>query len=282
MEYFDQTSGASAKLSWSSASVSKAIIPRSQLYPPLVSVTGTGLRGSYYNAVDLSGAVIVSRVDTNVNFNWLNASPAAGINTDNFSVRWSGLVQPLFSETYTFYTMTDDGVRLWVNGQQLVNDWTGHSPKENSGTITLVAGQKYNIVMEYFDQTSGASAMLSWSAPSVAKAIIPKSQLFLPLVQAAPLAAANNKIIAETLSAVVAPNPVMSGQQARVIINNAKAGWLNISLLDVNGKLVSTQQLNATTGTNTAVVNTTGLSKGFYVVRITEGTAIIAVKIVIQ
>ena len=140
--------------------------------------TGTGLRGDYFNTANLSGAVALSRIDTTVNFNWQNASPAAGVNTDNFSVRWSGQVQPQFSETYTFYTMTDDGVRLWVNGQQLVNDWVGHSPKENSGTIVLVAGQKYDIVMEYFDQASGASAKLSWSSMSTAKIIIPKKQLY--------------------------------------------------------------------------------------------------------
>ncbi|PLS76840.1 MAG: hypothetical protein CYG59_26950, partial [Chloroflexi bacterium] len=62
------------------------------------------------------------------------------IGVDSFSVRWQGYVVPRYTETYTFYTTNDDGARLWVNGQQLVNDWTSHAARENQGQITLTAG----------------------------------------------------------------------------------------------------------------------------------------------
>jgi hypothetical protein len=102
------------------------------------------------------------------------------IPADGFSARWTGQVQPLYSETYTFYTTSDDGVRLWVNGVQVINNWTDHAATENSGTITLTGGQKYNIVMEYYENAGDAVAKLAWSSPSQGKEIIPNSQLFQP------------------------------------------------------------------------------------------------------
>src|SRR5438445_13570361 len=105
-----------------------------------------GLQGDYYNNIDCT-AFVLSRVDPGVNFNWVNGSPDPSLGADTFSVRWTGQVQPLFSETYTFYTQSDDGVRLWVNGVQLVNNWTGHASTENSGTIALTGGTRYSIQM---------------------------------------------------------------------------------------------------------------------------------------
>ena len=71
-----------------------------------------------------------------------SGAPVSGFGVDTFSVRWTGEVVPQFSETYRFYTSSDDGVRLWVNNQQIVNNWTDHGTTENSGTIALTAGQR--------------------------------------------------------------------------------------------------------------------------------------------
>ncbi|MCM3873211.1 MAG: PA14 domain-containing protein [Pyrinomonadaceae bacterium] len=138
---------------------------------------GTGLRGQYYDNSNLTNLVL-TRTDATVNFNWGSGSPAASIGANTFSVRWTGQVQAQFSQTYTFYTTSDDGVRLWVNGVQIINNWTNHSATENSGTRALLANQKYDIVMEYYDNTGSAVATLSWSSASQAKQIIPQSQLF--------------------------------------------------------------------------------------------------------
>jgi hypothetical protein len=87
-------------------------------------------------------------------------------------------VQAQKTEEYTFYTQSDDGVRLWVNGQQVINNWTAHGSTENSGKIRLEAGKKYDLKMEYFNRSGGATAQLKWSSPSTAKQIIPESQLY--------------------------------------------------------------------------------------------------------
>jgi hypothetical protein len=136
-----------------------------------------GLRGEYYDNSDLTGLKL-TRTDGTVNFVWWESSPDPLVGVDSFSVRWTGQVEAQFSETYTFYTSTDDGVRLWVNGVQLVNDWVNHAETERSGTIALVAGQKYNIKMEYYEASGGAAAKLLWSSASTAKAAIPNTRLF--------------------------------------------------------------------------------------------------------
>jgi hypothetical protein len=142
--------------------------------PPSV---GDGLRAVYYDNADFTGTT-VTRTDPQVNFNWGSGAPASGIGAETFSVRWTGKVMPQYGETYTFYTRTDDGVRLWVNGQLLVNQWKKQSATEYSGTISLSAGVKYDITMEYYDNTGNAVAQLRWSSASTAKAITPQSRLF--------------------------------------------------------------------------------------------------------
>jgi len=143
---------------------------------------GAGLAGAYYSshtaASPFSGSPTLTRIDSTVNYDWGSGSPDPSISADQFTVRWTGDVQPLFSETYTFYTRTDDGVRLYVNNQSIVNQWVDQSPTEWSGSIALAAGQRYAITMEYYENGGGAVAQLSWASASTSKQIIPSSQLY--------------------------------------------------------------------------------------------------------
>jgi glucose/arabinose dehydrogenase len=177
---------------------------------------GTGLRAEYFDNQNFSGAN-VTRIDATVDFNWGTSAPVAGIGPDTFSIRWTGQVMPRYSETYTFYTTSDDGVRLWVNGQKLIDNWTDHAPTENSGSITLVAGRKYSIVLEYYESVGGAVARLAWSSPSQAKQIVPQRWLyprFLTQVNFMPLMT--------TLPAGYVPDVgAVFGQQA----NGLRYGW---------------------------------------------------------
>ncbi len=144
-------------------------------------LSGNGLTGQYFDNNNFTN-LKVTRTDSSINFNWgNNHGPAANVAATEYSVRWTGFVQPLYSQAYTFYTRSDDGVRLWVDGQLIVNNWSRHSATENSGGIRLVAGQKYSIKMEYFQGTGDAVAQLSWSSASQAKQVIPPSQLYTNL-----------------------------------------------------------------------------------------------------
>jgi hypothetical protein len=145
-----------------------------------VSQPVNGLLGEYYDNSDLTG-LIMTRVDPYIDWNWGSGSPDPKIGVGSFSVRWSGKLVPKSSELVTFYTTSDDGVRLWVNGQQLVNNWTTHPATVNQAGIQLVAGQAYDIKLEYFQGGSGSEIKLEWSSPSLPREIVPYSNLFASL-----------------------------------------------------------------------------------------------------
>src|SRR5262249_49491070 len=141
--------------------------------------TGTGLAVTYFDNKDFTGAT-VTRTDATVNFNWGNGSPSPSIGVDTFSARWTGWVQAVESGSYRFQTVSDDGVRVWVNGQILINNWTDHPPTTHtSAAVTLTAGQKYDIKLEYYENTGGAVMQLLWQRPGQGTfAVIPQGQLF--------------------------------------------------------------------------------------------------------
>ena len=150
--------------------------------------SGDGFLGTYYDNIDFTGASL-TRVDPTINFDWGGGSPDPAIGPDQFSVRWTGKLMPRFSESYTFYTATDDGQRLWVDlnrdgdfedaGELLIDDWTQHGESERAAApVPLVAGQLYDFKMEMFENGGGAVARLRWSSFSEPKGIIPQSQGF--------------------------------------------------------------------------------------------------------
>ncbi|MEO1744549.1 MAG: PQQ-dependent sugar dehydrogenase [Cyanobacteria bacterium J06629_9] len=138
---------------------------------------GDGLTGTYYNNRDFTDQTL-TRVDPTVDFDWGGGSPAASMGNNTFSVRWQGQIEPLYSETYTFRTTSDDGVRLWVNGQQIIDQFIDQAPTNHTGQITLQAGQKYDIRMDYYENSGGAVAQLAWSSASQPLQIVPQSQLY--------------------------------------------------------------------------------------------------------
>src|SRR6185436_18616007 len=104
-------------------------------------------------------------------------------------VRWVGQVQPQYSETYYFVANTDDGVKLWVNDQLIIDSWITKSASDLTAKIDLQGGVRYNIKMEYFQNAAGsAGAHLSWYSPNQAKQVIPQSRLYPTNVATAPSA----------------------------------------------------------------------------------------------
>ncbi|MDF3066671.1 MAG: hypothetical protein K0R38_2272 [Polyangiaceae bacterium] len=127
-----------------------------------------GFNAEYYDNQNFTG-LFVTRADPTIDFDWGAAAPATGMQGDTFSVRWTGNVVPQFSETYNFYTVSDDGVRLWVNNVLVIDNFTDHGPTENTATVALVAGQSYPIRMEFYENGGGAVAKLHWSSPSLTR-----------------------------------------------------------------------------------------------------------------
>ena len=146
------------------------------------AVCGQGLKGEYFTNMNLTGQPALTRVE-NVGFNWGGASPGAPIGADAFSVRWTGGVLPPESGDYIFGTRSDDGVRLWVGGEQIINNWGDHGATWNrSAKIHLDAGEPVGIRLEFYENGGDAVIELYWSGPGIEEQIIPASFLSTTIV----------------------------------------------------------------------------------------------------
>ncbi|MBI5692761.1 MAG: fibronectin type III domain-containing protein [Verrucomicrobia bacterium] len=165
--------------------------------------TGSGLLGEYFHSV--SSSLQFSRTE-NIDFSWGRGGPGAGdfwedtetgeSGEDNFSVRWTGRVMPRFTGAYTFITTTDDGVRLWVNDELVVDQWRDMGATDHaSPPILLTAGQLYNLRMDYYESGGDAVASLSWQSPAQAREVIPVSQLYEPALYAQPPVSSTNATV---------------------------------------------------------------------------------------
>jgi len=146
--------------------------------------TGTGLTGSYYND-PTTGArfttLVTTRRDARVNFSWDQGRlPAPGVQLNYFSVRWTGQVLAPQSGAYRFSTTANDGVRVWVNGQLVIDDWVNRSSaaSKTSAPVTLSAGQRYSIRVDYYERTGNAQVQLRWIRPDGQQEIVPTASLF--------------------------------------------------------------------------------------------------------
>ena len=148
---------------------------------PTLSSSGAGLLGSYFAGSDLAGTPLVQRIEA-VNFDWGNGQPAVGVAADSFSVRWTGTLTVPNNGNYRFRTISDDGVRLWVNGTQRINNWTDHAPTtDTSGSFKLNAGQRVSITLEFYERGGGAVMQLQWLRPGTSSYVaVPAASLNTP------------------------------------------------------------------------------------------------------
>jgi hypothetical protein len=121
----------------------------------------TAWRGDYYANPSLSGTPVRVRDDPWVDFDWGTGSPASGIPADGFSVRWTRAL-PFEEGTYRFYALVDDGVRLRVGGQTVINAWSDGPLRQVSGLHSVAKGT-YEIEVDYYERTGDAAIRVWWS-----------------------------------------------------------------------------------------------------------------------
>ncbi len=160
VEYYKVSGDAVCQLRWSGPGLAKQIIPAAQFYP-----IGDGLRATYYDVETLSGTPLY-RIESQIFKPWYGRSPLPGMGSTSFSVRWEGCFSVPTSGTYRLTTTTDDGVRLWFNGTQYVNNWTtAGAARNNALTVTLSAGAFYPLTIEYYHLNAApdsSRAFLLW------------------------------------------------------------------------------------------------------------------------
>ncbi|WP_331346055.1 DUF6701 domain-containing protein [Cellvibrio sp. UBA7661] len=141
--------------------------------PPVSSCAtnlSAGITGNYFNNQTLTNPVTSTRWDSQINFDWGTGVPGpAGVGDNNFSVRWEGYIHVTQSGVHRFQTNSDDGVRLTVNGDLLIDQWNDHPvTAHNSAAVNLIAGNSYPIKLEYYENGGFAVAQLRWQIPGSA------------------------------------------------------------------------------------------------------------------
>ena len=215
-------------------------------YTALPSPGGNGLLAEYYSDrsdFTIAGQPALTRVDTTIDYEWGYESPSSKVSRDFFLVRWSGKFQVPFSDTFTFSTESDDGVRLWVNNRLVVDKWEPQYATEWNTEMDLKAGQTYTIRLEYFDKQATALVHLRWSSPQFDKATICKPQLFAGQFT---LVTASEPVVDAGLT--LFPQPAHDHLTVRYIA--PRSGPAQIEVTDLLGRRVYQQPVRVVSGTN--------------------------------
>lgn len=142
---------------------------------------GQGLTARYFadsgNGDHFKGQAVATQLDPTINFDFKAKPPLHLDAGDNFSARWTGKLKPLYSETYLLMTLSDDGVRVTVNGRVMIDNFTYHPPTWNWNWMALEAGHEYDISIEYFQGYGNANLEFWWQSPTQQMQLVPSSQL---------------------------------------------------------------------------------------------------------
>ena len=222
---------------------------------PVQTGTGDGLKGEYYSGKSFN-TFVLTRVDPQINFDWGLDAPHPSMPKDYFTVRWTGKVQPQYTDYYTFITRSDDGVRLWVDNQRIINDWTERAVKENRGRIALEANQLYDIKLEYLENEYDACVSLEWECPSLERQLIPPSQLYSQT-----LSGLNEPRSIETFVDIY-PNPTSSA--ANIRLNLDSPAFVKTELFNPQGILIKAVSAYLDEGMQSILLDVSDLTKGIY------------------
>jgi outer membrane protein OmpA-like peptidoglycan-associated protein len=124
----------------------------------------SGLKGEYFDGPNFERRVM-TRTDAQVNFNWNWEAPGPGVPREYFSVRWTGKLYAPTSGTYRFSATVDDGVRVWVNGKKVIDEWRKQDDSNFVGEISLNGRQFYDLRIEYYNDWKGSIISVYWESP---------------------------------------------------------------------------------------------------------------------
>jgi hypothetical protein len=200
---FQETVDGAITLTPGQGSLNDTMCTGIELDPPEQTLTvsnlpgssGLGLFGEYFNNAYVGSAIpedatpLATRADPQVNFDWPGAPGFGGLPADGFSVRWTGSIRPAVTRAYQICVTSDDGVRLWLNNQLVIDHWLdqGPTPRCMVASPTLTAGSLYAVKLEYYEGGGGGEARLRWihsGAPGGEP--IPSTALVLPGYENAP------------------------------------------------------------------------------------------------
>lgn len=150
-------------------------------FVPLPAGTGAGLSAQYSNTGLFGSKVVLTRAE-NPSFDWGKGRPATGVNRDFFSVKWTGQLEAEEGGVYRLRTVSDDGVRVTVDGKVVINNWRSHKEAtDTSIELTFDRASRHTIMVEYYELLGNAKLQLSWQKPgSTVFEQIPTTRLYQP------------------------------------------------------------------------------------------------------
>ncbi len=119
----------------------------------------------YFNNMTMSGTPVVDQCESAINYDWGNGSPASGVNADGFSATWDGSFSFSSAGTYTFTATADDGIRVYVDGNKVIDAWKDQGATTYTAPVTLTAGS-HTVHVEYYENGGAAVAKVSWTQTS--------------------------------------------------------------------------------------------------------------------
>ncbi len=135
--------------------------------PPAIPASAlTDLSGEYFDNQDLSGTPALTRSDPQIDFDWGQGAPAAGLPVDHYSARWTGTLTPPETGDFTIGLTSDDGSRLYLDGNLVIDNWRDQAANTETAVVHLQAGQAHQIKVEYYENGGDASVSLGWLTPS--------------------------------------------------------------------------------------------------------------------
>ncbi len=146
------------------------------LTEPLTTCCFRELRGEYFANRDLAGAPVLVRGEQKLDFVWTGGSPGEGLGATNFSARFTGKLIPPTTGRYTIALRSDDGVRLYLDGELVISNWTIHAPTTDRAEVRMVKGQPLDLRLEYYQAEGEAVLQLGWGVqeevdPGIAEAV---------------------------------------------------------------------------------------------------------------
>jgi len=141
-----------------------------------------GVKAEYFSGMTPGDEPAITRTETNIDFNWGEGSgPGTPVPNDGFSARWTADLEIAVADTYTFFTRSDDGSRLWLDNKLIVDKWVDQSATDTASAPIYLEPGIYALRMEYYENGGGASAQLYWQTPTMARQVIPAGPLQPPV-----------------------------------------------------------------------------------------------------
>ncbi len=221
---------------------------------------GTGLTADFFDGIDENdldtNTPIFSRIDPIVDFDFGVGEPIPQVGNDQFMIRWRGEVLAPVTENYTFIVTSDDGIRLWINGRPIIDQWKNQGATESSGTFYMEGGVKYKIRMEYYEDGGAASVKLEYANFLIPRTIIPTSQLYPDLL--------NEK----DNGMVVRVYPTSVSESTTLEISSWRQTYIDWTIYDSIGRRCDGGHQPASVGSNRISLNVDHFAPGLYYVRV--------------